>query len=149
MNQSELTHQDFAALTNASLGKRLAALVYDGFLIVAIWMISSLALLAVTDSEGHLQGAAYQAFLYAELLIFFVYFWSFKGQTLGMQVWRIMAVQESGRALTPTQATVRFLIATPSIACFGLGLLWLLVSPEKTALHDLLSRSRVVQLPKR
>jgi uncharacterized RDD family membrane protein YckC len=106
-------------------------------------------LLAVTDSEDHLQGAAYQAFLYAELLIFFVYFWSFKGQTLGMQVWRIMAVQESGRALTPTQATVRFLIATPSIACFGLGLLWLLVSPEKTALHDLLSRSRVVQLPKR
>ncbi|MGB1188776.1 MAG: RDD family protein [Pseudomonadales bacterium] len=133
---------------NARLLVRIAALIYDSFLVVAIWMLSSLLLVAVTDLGEGLTGPLYQAFLYLELLAFYIYFWSFRGQTLGMQVWRLQVVSESGDILNRRKAMLRFLTATPSVGCLGIGLLWVLVNPERAALHDLLSKTRVIQLPK-
>ncbi len=49
---------------NARLLVRIAALIYDSFLVVAIWMLSSLLLVAVTDLGEGLTGPLYQAFLY-------------------------------------------------------------------------------------
>lgn len=148
MTPPDSTSEFRMALANAGLGRRLAVLLYDGFLIVAIWMMSSLLLLAATDANAYLEGIWYQAFLYAELMLFYVYFWSFRGQTLGMQVWRVIAIQEDGKLLSPKQASIRFLIATLSLGCFGLGLLWILVNPQKLAFHDLASHSRIVYQPK-
>ena len=76
--------------------RRIAALIYDSFLILAIWMLSSLAILAVTDLGESLGGPLYQGFLYLELMAFYVYFWTFKGQTLGMQVWRLLGLTVVG-----------------------------------------------------
>ena len=133
---------------NARLMVRIAALIYDSFLVVAIWMLSSLLLVATTDLGEAMTGPLYQAFLYLELLAFYVYFWSFKGQTLGMQVWRLQLINESGDLLSRRDALLRFLSATPSMGCFGIGFLWILVNPDRAALHDLLSGTRVIQLQK-
>lgn len=81
-------------------------------------------------------------------MAFYVYFWTFKGQTLGMQVWRLVVIQPAGGTLNRRQAIQRFLVATPTMGCLGLGLFWILVNPERAALHDLLTGTRVVQLPK-
>ena len=139
-NPKDFTDQDRLTLPNAGMRRRIAALIYDSFLILAIWMLSSLA-----ESLG---GPLYQGFLYLELMAFYVYFWTFKGQTLGMQVWRLVVIQPSGGTLNRRQAVQRFLAATPAMGCLGLGLFWILVNPERAALHDLLTGTRVVQLPK-
>jgi uncharacterized RDD family membrane protein YckC len=144
----DFTDQDRLTLPNAGMRRRIAALIYDSFLILAIWMLSSLAILAVTDLGESLGGPLYQGFLYLELMAFYVYFWTFKGQTLGMQVWRLVVIQPSGGTLNRRQAVQRFLAATPAMGCLGLGLFWILVNPERAALHDLLTGTRVVQLPK-
>ena len=147
-NPKDFTDQDRLALPNAGMRRRVAALIYDSFLILAIWMLSSLAILAATDLGESLGGPLYQGFLYLELMDFYLYFWTFKGQTLGMQVWRLVVIQPSGETLTRRQAIQRFLAATPAMGCLGLGLFWILVNPERAALHDLLTGTRVVQLPK-
>jgi uncharacterized RDD family membrane protein YckC len=148
-HQAERTIQaDRLSRPNARLIVRIAALIYDSFLIVAIWMLSSLLLVATTDLGEAMTGPLYQAFLYFELLAFYVYFWSFKGQTLGMQVWRLQVINESGGLLNRRDALLRFLSATPSIGCLGIGFLWILVNPERAALHDLFSGTRIIQLQK-
>ena len=147
-NPKDFTDQDRLTLPNAGMRRRIAALIYDSFLILAIWMLSSLAILAATDLGESLGGPLYQGFLYLELMAFYLYFWTFKGQTLGMQVWRLVVIQPSGGTLTRRHPTQRSRAATPPISCLGLGLFWILVNPERAALHDLLTCTRVGQLPK-
>ena len=75
------TAEQRAQLNNASFSRRMGAAFYDGLLLLALWMISTLVVIALNDREAPLQGLIYQLFLYLESLLFFVYFWTFKGQT--------------------------------------------------------------------
>ena len=50
-NPKDFTDQDRLTLPNAGMRRRIAALIYDSFLILAIWMLSSLAILAVTKAS--------------------------------------------------------------------------------------------------
>jgi uncharacterized RDD family membrane protein YckC len=45
---------------------------------------------------------------------FFARFWTYKGQTLGMQAWRIRVQNADGSAITLWQSLLRFMIAIPS-----------------------------------
>ena len=45
-------------------------------------------------------GPAFQLFLYLEAGAFYAYFWHIKGQTLGMQVWKIRTINDTGQILT-------------------------------------------------
>lgn len=133
---------------NAHLARRIAALVYDGFLIIAIWMISSILLISLVTEGEALQGLAFQLFLYLELGGFYIYFWCKRGQTLGMQVWRIQLITEQGQSVSLKTACIRYFFATLSVCSLGLGFLWSLVNPDKLMLHDLATNTRVVHLPK-
>ena len=131
---------------NASLIRRLAALVYDLFLIVAIWMLSTTLLVAFVADGDEVRGWPFQLLLYFELFAFYYVFWRIRGQTLGMQVWKIKAVNERGEIMDGEQCVLRFLAATLSVAPFGLGLLWILTNRENLALHDLATNTRVIYL---
>ena len=73
-------------LDHASFMRRMAAMIYDGFLVVAIWMLTTMAVVAwLTDGEPA-YGPLYQIFLWLEAYGFYLYFWRSGGQTLGMQV---------------------------------------------------------------
>lgn len=133
---------------NARLSRRIAAMVYDGFLILAIWMISSILLIALVTDGAILQGLAFQLFLYLELGAFYIYFWCKRGQTLGMQAWRIHLITEQGNPLSVKTACTRFVFATLSVCSLGIGFLWSLVNSNGLTLHDLATDSRVVHLPK-
>lgn len=126
--------------------RRLAAMVYDSFLVIAIWMLSS-TLLVVFVGEGEaLSGPVFQLFLYAEWFSFYYIFWRMRGQTLGMQVWKINAVQESGELMTSRQCVLRFLFATLTLVPAGAGLLWMLVDRQRRTVWDIASRTRVIYL---
>ncbi len=131
---------------NASAIRRLAALVYDSFLVVAIWMLSTTLLVALVADGDAVGGWAFQLFLYIELFGFYYAFWRMRGQTLGMQVWKIRTVTEAGQLLTSWQCILRFLAATISIATLGLGFLWILTNRERLTLYDLATDTRVVYL---
>jgi len=143
----------------AGLLRRLAALLYDGFLVFAIWMIVGYAMQYVlgTDTNQLVEGKAvtswwadalYFPMMMSSAAIFYIWFWHRTGQTLGMIAWRIQATSADGSMMTLRQAVIRFLLAWPSFWCFGIGFLWLYVDKNHDALHDKLSGTQVIVLKK-
>ncbi len=103
---------------------------------------------AVRASEhGAVAGPLLQIPLACAVVLFFGWFWTRSGQTLGMQAWRLRIETLEGDRIGTSQVLLRIGGAAISLACFGLGYLWILFDPAKRAWHDRISRSRVVVLP--
>jgi len=153
--------QQTTSSTNPSAGlwRRLAALLYDGFLVVAIWFSLGYALQLIFGADtnelvdGQVQtdpllGTVLFVLMMTSALGFYAGFWIKGGQTLGMIAWRLRTESTTGGLITPTQAISRWLLAWPAFFLFGLGYLWLFVDSNGDALHDRLSGTRVILLPK-
>ncbi|MDP1933186.1 MAG: RDD family protein [Gammaproteobacteria bacterium] len=143
----------------AGLLRRLAALLYDAFLVFAIWMALGFALQFIVgpDTNRLVDGRVETDPVLSMILFigmtlsaatFYIWFWLRTGQTLGMIAWRIKAVNRDGDLMSLKQGMLRFALAWPAFFCFGLGYLWLYVDHNGDALHDKLSGTRVVLLPK-
>lgn len=145
----------------ANLFRRLAAMVYDSFLLLglsvayggifAVWVPSLFA-----DERRPLGELPYEdwgMFLYflgwlAVIVGFFTYFWRHGGQTLGMRAWRLRIQQRWGGQLSYAQCLIRCALAAVSLAALGLGYLWCLIDPDRQTAHDRLSGTETVTLPK-
>lgn len=129
----------------ASLFRRLAALAYDWVLLSGVLFGATGVLLAFRVGRAfppHHPG--YSAYLIATGAIFFSWFWTHGGQTLGMRAWKIELITVDGRPLTWRLALLRCGFALLGLALFGLGYLWMLVDPERRCWQDLVTGTRVV-----
>ena len=81
-------------------------------------------------------------------LVFFTWFWTHGGQTLGMKSWRLKVVDEWGDTLSAQLAVIRYFAAILSWLPLGLGFFWSLFDSEGRTWHDRLSATRLVVLPK-
>ena len=81
----------------------------------------------------------YTAYLGMVAFLYFAWFWTHGGQTLGMRAWRIRLAGRGGEPVTWSLALLRFLGAAVSLACAGAGYLWVLVDRERMTWHDRLS----------
>lgn len=143
-------------MTNSSgnppsgLLRRLAAGLYDGMLVLALFVIPTSLVMALRGGGQVPAGdLLLQLLLLATAATFFVGFWTHGGQTLGMRAWRLRVERRTGEPLTTKIGLIRFAVGMLSIAAFGLGLLWMLVDRERLAWHDRAAGTRVVVLPKR
>ena len=126
--------------------RRLAAMVYDSFLVIAIWMLSSTMLVVWVGDGEALTGPVFQLFLYLEWFFFYYVFWRMRGQTLGMQVWKINTLQTNGEIMTARHCVLRFLFATLTLIPFGIGFFWMLFDRRRLTLWDIASNTRVIYL---
>jgi uncharacterized RDD family membrane protein YckC len=99
----------------ASPLRRLGAIVYDTLLVAALLMVVTALFLwftrePVTPSSGWTL-YVYRAILLAVACGFFVYFWTAKGRTLGMQAWRIRMERMDGNLPTLRDVLTRLLFA--------------------------------------
>jgi uncharacterized RDD family membrane protein YckC len=147
----------------AGLGRRLAAIFYDGLLCLAISMVVTLAyqqgllraiygndqLKALADAGALDTDPLLATLVFLSLFAFFAKFWTHSGQTLGMQVWRIRVQNKDGSAITLWQALLRFLTALASWLCLGLGFWWTIWDKQHSSWHDHYSESVIVRLPKK
>ncbi len=141
---------------NASLRRRLAAQTYDFFLLFALWAVTgSILLMVFGDSapvdrrlpeQEPLSTVWVQLICYLEMFLFYFYFWLVKGQSLGMQVWKIRAVNSNGEIMNAKEALIRFVCATLSMMPLGAGMFWALINKKHLALHDVWSGSKVVYI---
>jgi len=125
------------------LWRRIGAMIYDGMLVLALWLATLFPMVALSNQAVY--GAVVQTLLFLELYAFFVFFWLYRGQTLGMLAWKLAVRSDDGGPLTLRQATLRFFGGMLSLACAGLGYLWILVDRENRSWSDLLSGSRIVR----
>ena len=136
-----------------ALWRRLAALVYDLFISLALMMCVAALYHTLIDIwwYGTTQSTsgfnpALTAVLTFCLLFFFAFFWSKSGQTLGMQAWGIqLRSSATGHLLTFRQALVRGALAFVSLGLGGIGLLWILFDKDGKSLHDRMTRSEIVR----
>ncbi|MBP0047817.1 RDD family protein [Marinobacterium sp. AK62] len=147
--------QEFSQTAPASFIKRLMAMIYDSLLIVALWMVIGAISVALNDGEAisietspASAVALFNSALFCATFLFFGFFWTRNGQTLGMLAWRLRVQTLAGGRMSWSQALVRFLLAIPSLGLFGIGFLWMLVTDERLCLHDRWSGTCMVQLPK-
>ena len=144
--------------TIAPLWRRLAAMMYDSFLVIAIWIIvgflvmSAFGIDQARTENGVLRelSALHQNTLFAAMIVsaflFFGWFWTNSGQTLGMQAWRIKVQNADGSAIGWEQVALRFVTAPFSLALCGLGYLLMLIDAEKRTVPDIVSKSQVVRV---
>ncbi|WP_341707415.1 RDD family protein [Halopseudomonas sp.] len=143
------------------LFRRLFAAGYDLLLLLAALMVATLIYLSVHiwisgEAAAHAEAeqGAYVGDPILTLVVvlitigFYSWFWTKKGQSLGMQAWRIRLQQPDGRSISGRQALVRLAVAQLSWLCGGLGFLWQLWDRESRTWHDIASDTRLVTLPK-
>lgn len=111
--------------------KRLLAALYDAFLILAVVFIASALTLPLTGGEATPSNNIFMTlYLLSVIYIFYGWFWTHGGQTLGMRVWKQQLVQLNGAAVNWKQSFIRFITGLPAWGLFFIGLmLWML--PEK------------------
>lgn len=148
-----------AAVTIAPLWRRIAAMLYDSLLVFAIWIMVGFVVLTAfgideartVDGEVITLNPLYEYTLFAAMVVsaflFFGWFWTHSGQTLGMQAWRIKVQNLDGSPLSWRQSLIRCASAPPALLVAGLGYLCMLVDPAKRTLPDRLSRSQIVRVP--
>ena len=159
------------ATATPSLARRLAAFMYEGILLFGVLMLAGWIYASLTQQRHALQGrAGLQAFLFAVLAVYFVWFWTHGGQTVAMKTWRVRLVAADGSPLTLTRALARYALSwlwfVPSLLAVYLaglhqggsigvtvviGVLTYAATsflhPERQYLHDALCGTRLVDVP--
>ncbi len=137
-----------STLTNASCWRRLAAMIYDSFLLVALWMLATCLLLFFRKGHAIEPGnLAYQGSLLTIWALFYLGFWRKGGQTLGMRAWHIQLISTNKAPLTSKQLVIRLIMAFMSFTLLlGLGFLWMLFQQERLTFYDSLSKTAVIHL---
>ena len=122
--------EDDTSLPRVPFWRHLLAMVYDLFLIIPLLMVTSAVLVAIhgpTETAAVRTVPAWQQWSLAcvALIGFYGTFWRQKGQTLGMQAWRVKLVP-SGTSTTVTWGQVAGRVIVASMP-FILGLMPYLV----------------------
>jgi uncharacterized RDD family membrane protein YckC len=115
------------APTTPSITRRIAALPYEGLLLLALLLIATFP---VSGMKGvTLSGMPHlllQTYLALVVATYFTWFWRRGGQTLPMKTWRFRVVDRQHRPLTLKRALIRLAAASLFYgpACAGLVLLF-------------------------
>ena len=160
------------AIGTPSVKRRLVAMVYEAFLLIAVEALAVFIYIFVT---GNRQDPAYRAglmvFLFLVTAAYFVHAWSGSGFTLAMKTWRIKVVKVGSSRVPLRNAAIRYLLAwgwfAPALAVGALldfhrltqwaivlllGLVaWGLTAfldKDRQFLHDRIAGTRLIALPK-
>lgn len=103
---------DVWTLRAPPLWRRVAALPYEGLLLLALMLAASFPIAGLKGmtltGTPHL---VFQFYLFVVSATYFIWFWQHGGQTLPMKTWHFKVVNAQGRPLRPAQAFLRFLYA--------------------------------------
>ena len=135
---------------NATLLRRLGAMLYDGLLVTAVLMLATVPFVAERGGETVEpdDNFLYQLSMLVVMYLFFVFFWTRGGQTLGMRAWRLRLETDGGGIPSISIASLRFFVAIVSLIPFGLGFLWQLWDKDKLTWHDRIAGTRMLHYPK-
>ena len=132
----------------APLWRRLASASYDGLLLLALWLVVTMADSVVRILAGLPPSVrVLQAALLLSALGFFGWSWTHGGQTLGMRAWRLRVRRTDGQPLGWPTAIARYGFAWLAWLPLGLGVLWAAVDPQRRALHDRATGTELVFEP--
>lgn len=130
----------------AGLARRLASIVYESLIVLALLLVASLAFLLLSPNAAATAARPlFQAYLLTVIGLYFTWFWTHGGQTVAMRAWRLRLLRCDGGPLSWRDAWLRFILALPLLGLGGLGLLWALLDRDGRFLHDRLAGTMIVR----
>ena len=133
----------------ASFLRRILALFYDTLLLTGIILgYLLLVTLMFGDTFESISERIFLQFSYLILgVIFFTYFWKVnKGQTLGMQVWKIRIVGDENKEPSTKNLIYRSLFGLVFNLAFGSNYLFIFFNKDKRSINDLLSKTKTIRI---
>lgn len=128
-----------------SIMRRLASMLYETLLLLAIIFIASLFFAAVThNAQSPLFRLAFQAYLVVVAGVYFIGFWVHGGQTLAMKTWRLRLMRKDGGPVRFKQAVLRYLLALIGVFLLGFGIFWAVFDRDRQFWHDRVAGTRIV-----
>lgn len=141
---------------SALLLRRLAALFYDLWPVLALWMLVSALFTVGYTLAGHASRDNIHPFSALQWLLWLGCWliaglyatesWKRGGQTLGMRPWRLRLQTMDGNVPSRSQLWKRYALATLSLLLAGIGFIWALFDRERLTLHDRLSGTKLTKL---
>ena len=130
-----------------SIKRRLLSQIYEALLLCGVVFFAGVLFFGLIGSaESGWRRHAFQAYLFFVIGVYFVVSWHRHGQTLPMKTWKLRLVGSDGRGVSWRQAALRYLLAWPSIALCGIGILYAHFDRERQFLHDRLANTRLIQV---
>ena len=141
-------------LKTASFMRRLGAMFYDFMLalssVIVVGFFFTAVIMSMLSIENVQPGSPVAKGIFILLtlftFVFYGWFWTHGGQTLGMRAWKLKLVREDSQNITWLQAFFRFCYSIVSWIPFGAGYLWILVDKRKLSWHDRASKTYVIDL---
>jgi len=131
-----------------SLPRRCGALIYDGLILIAVWIVGSSLVVLPTNAAVEPGNLLFQGYLLVLTWGYFASGWLLGGQTVGMRAWnmRLISVrsQHPKGTISVSDSVVRVLVGGISLLLLGFGFLWALLRKDSATWHDLASRSRII-----
>ncbi len=127
---------------NPGLFRHLAIATYDALLLLAVLFLATAIVLPFNSGEAFTANQyLFPCYLLTISFIFYGWFWTHGGQTLGMRAWKVKVLTFNHQPISWSQAFIRFMLAFISWAIFGLGYLWKIVDKQNYTWHDRLSKT--------
>lgn len=129
---------------SCGLARRLAAVVYDGIVVIAVLFIAAVPVVLLHG--GAVEGSLlFDLYLLGVAFAFYGGFWTHGGQTIGMRAWGVRVLRADGGPVRWPEAALRFTAAILSWLVLGAGFWWSLIDHEHRAWHDRISGTRLVR----
>ncbi len=120
--------------------RRLAAILYDLLVLLAVLFFATAIVLPLNFGEAFSsEQFLYPIYLLIVSFIFYGWFWTHGGQTLGLRSWKMTVLTFDQQPINWKQAFIRFITAIISWLCLGLGFVWFFVDKKQMTWHDRLS----------
>ncbi len=133
-------------LEAAKWWKRLLAIVYDTLIVTGLLMIAGFVVLALNGVHAVPPNTWwYQLYLLTVVWAYFAVSWWRLGKTVAARAWKLEVRDLAGNYPSLGRASLRAVLALPSIGLGGLGLLWCLIDKEGQSAHDRLSGTQLLQ----
>lgn len=142
----------------APLTRRLAAMVYDGLILIALYiLLGGLFVTAISKLIGsaefvRLSPAMSLSLMFTICFLYYSHSWRRGGQTIGMKAWGLKLLNDNrtanGRSIQLSQCMLRTGVGFFSLLFAGLGFWWMLFDKQQRSWHDMASLTRMVYIPK-
>jgi uncharacterized RDD family membrane protein YckC len=128
--------------TKPGFFRRLTVILYDLLLLIAVLFVATALILPFNSGQAYTaQQIFFPLYLLLVSFLFYAWFWTHGGQTLGLRAWKIKVLTLNEKPIGWKQALLRFTAAILSWGFFGLGFLWILIDKNQRSWHDHLSKT--------
>ena len=120
--------------------KRIAATIYDLFLLLGVWF--GVGSIALWMNNGEILNPWLGLLIvFISTWAFYSYFWTHGNKTLGMAIWKVEIYSFDGNKVNLRQTSIRFIANLVIFSLGGLPLIQIYFSKNGHSISDVLSKT--------